>query len=61
MPGIDVAHQNLLTARALYERNAKEGKAHWPTLDWSGIIAGTRVSAGLNGFDKTKVRDSHVI
>ncbi|KAF4612421.1 hypothetical protein D9613_004199 [Agrocybe pediades] len=54
MPGIDVAHQNLLTARALHERHVKEGKTRWPTLDWSGIIAGTRVAAGLNGFDKTK-------
>ncbi|PPQ77044.1 hypothetical protein CVT25_014861 [Psilocybe cyanescens] len=55
MPAIDVAHQNLLTARAHFARKKQEGQANWETLDWSGIIAGTRVSAGLFPFDQRKV------
>ncbi|KAF5385352.1 hypothetical protein D9615_001209 [Tricholomella constricta] len=54
MPAIDVAHQHLLTARALHQSRKQEGKAVFDTLDWSGIIAGTRVAAGLDGLDINK-------
>jgi len=51
MPVIDIAHQHLITARAIHEAKKLEGKEVYETLDWSGIIAGTRVAAGLNAFD----------
>ncbi|KAF8079004.1 NAD-P-binding protein [Lyophyllum atratum] len=54
MPLIDVAHQHLLTARALHQSKKQEGTAVFDPLDWSGIIAGTRVAAGLDGFDSRK-------
>lgn len=56
MPIIDIVHQHLLTARALQEQNEREGKAVFETLDVSGLIAGTRVAAGLDGFDSRQVR-----
>lgn len=55
MPAIDVAHQHLLTARAIHQSMKQEGKAVYETLDWSGIVAGTRVAAGLDGLDSNKV------
>ncbi|KAG5352440.1 hypothetical protein C0989_002342 [Termitomyces sp. Mn162] len=55
MPVIDVAHQHLLTARAIHQSMKQEGKAVYETLDWSGIVAGTRVAAGLDGLDSRKV------
>ncbi|KAG6873850.1 hypothetical protein C0995_010462 [Termitomyces sp. Mi166 len=54
MPAIDVAHQHLLTARAIHQSMKQEGKAVYETLDWSGIVAGTRVAAGLDGLDRDK-------
>ncbi|KAG6895085.1 hypothetical protein C0992_003211 [Termitomyces sp. T32_za158] len=54
MPAIDVAHQHLLTARAIHQSMKQEGKAVYETLDWSGIVAGTRVAAGLDGLDSNK-------
>ncbi|PFH52283.1 hypothetical protein AMATHDRAFT_57330 [Amanita thiersii Skay4041] len=54
MPITDIAHQHLLTARALHKSDKQKGKAKFETLDWSGLLAGTRVAAGLNGFDSTK-------
>ncbi|KAG6849977.1 hypothetical protein H0H93_002979 [Arthromyces matolae] len=54
MPAIDVAHQHLLTARAIHHSKKHEGKTAFETLDWSGIIAGTRVAAGLDGLDSRK-------
>lgn len=50
MPAIDVAHQHLITARALHQAKQAEGKDTYDILDWSGIVAGTRVAAGLDGF-----------
>lgn len=55
MPVTDVAHQHLITARALHLNDLRDGKAQYETLDWSGIVAGTRVAAGLDGFDSQKV------
>ncbi|KAJ7157295.1 NAD-P-binding protein [Mycena filopes] len=49
---IDVAHGHLITARAIHNSKVQSGAT--PTvdvLDWSGIIAGTRVAAGLEPFD----------
>lgn len=55
MPVVDVAHQHLITARALHRAQGAEGHQTFETLDWSGIVAGTRVAAGLDGFDSQKV------
>ncbi|RXW11665.1 hypothetical protein EST38_g14189 [Candolleomyces aberdarensis] len=54
MPAIDVAHQHLITARAIHLKEKNEGKEVVSTLGWSGIIAGTRAGAGLDGFDRNK-------
>ncbi|KAG5636592.1 hypothetical protein H0H81_007532, partial [Sphagnurus paluster] len=54
MPAIDVAHQHLLTARAIHQSKKQAGKVKFETLDWSGIVAGTRVAAGLDGLDSKK-------
>ncbi|KAG6842439.1 hypothetical protein C0991_007569 [Blastosporella zonata] len=54
MPAIDVAHQHLLTARAIHQSKKQQGKTEFETLDWSGIVAGTRVAAGLDGLDSKK-------
>ena len=55
MPAIDTAHHNLLTARALHTAQARTGTTSFPVLDWSALIAGTRVAAGLDAFDSGKV------
>lgn len=55
MPVIDSAHGHLLTARALHNNQKRKGTAQFGTLDWSAVIAGTRVAAGLDGFDSDKV------
>jgi hypothetical protein len=54
MPVTDAAYQHLLTARALHAAQTLEGKQQFDTLDWSAIVAGTRVAAGLDGFDSKK-------
>ena len=51
----DTAHQHLLTARALHAAKRAAGEPVFETLDWSSLVAGTRVAAGLDGFDSTKV------
>lgn len=51
----DTAHQHLLTARALYDYKKLRGDAVFETLDWSSLVAGTRVASGLDGFDSKKV------
>ena len=56
MPAIDVAHQHLITARAIHLKKKNEGEDVVGSLDWSGIVAGTRAGAGLDGFDRNKVR-----
>ncbi|KAF8588911.1 NAD-P-binding protein [Ramaria rubella] len=52
MPVIDIAHQHLLTAKAIHEAQGVETK--YPVLDWSALVAGNRVAAGLDGFDSSK-------
>ncbi|KAK7063630.1 NAD(P)-binding protein [Favolaschia claudopus] len=54
MPSIDIAHQHLITARAIHTAHAEAGKEAVEVLDWSGIIAGTRVAAGLDPFAESK-------
>ncbi|KAF9451414.1 NAD(P)-binding protein [Macrolepiota fuliginosa MF-IS2] len=54
MPIIDVAHQHLLTARALHLEREQQGQALFERLDWCGLIAGARAGAGLSGFDRSK-------
>jgi hypothetical protein len=54
MPVIDVAFQHLVTARALHAAQKHEGKEQFEVLDWSAMVAGPRVSAGLDGFDSQK-------
>lgn len=55
MPVVDIAHQHLLAARALHQKDKARGKAEFEVLDWSGLLAGARVAAGLSGFE-TEVR-----
>jgi len=52
LPAIDNAHHHLLTARALHAAQARTGSTRFPVLDWSALIAGTRVAAGLDAFDR---------
>jgi len=54
MPVIDTAYQHLLTARALHAGQVIQCTQQFETLDWSAIIAGTRVAAGLDGFDSER-------
>lgn len=54
MPMVDIAHQRLLTARALHAAQGDNSK--FPVLDWSAVAAGSRIAAGLDPFDSTKVR-----
>jgi hypothetical protein len=53
MPSIDIAHQHLITARAIHTNKVQAGKETVDVLDWSGIVAGTRVAAGLDPFEST--------
>jgi len=54
MPAIDNAHHHLLTARALHTAQERTGTTRFPVLDWSALIAGTRVAAGLDAFDSAE-------
>ncbi|KAF9654128.1 NAD-binding protein [Thelephora ganbajun] len=47
MPLIDIAHQHMLTARAGHISNTLQGTAKYETLDWSALVSGVRVTAGL--------------
>ncbi len=51
----DVAHQHLITARAVHASKRARGHAVHEILDWSSLVAGARVAAGLDGFDSNKV------
>jgi hypothetical protein len=55
MPAIDIAHQHLLTARSLHEARVAAGTARFETLDWSSIVIGSRVAAGLDALDIERV------
>ncbi|EKM61550.1 uncharacterized protein PHACADRAFT_248231 [Phanerochaete carnosa HHB-10118-sp] len=54
MPALDSAHQHLLTARALHDSKKLRGDSVFETLDWSSLVAGTRVASALDGFDSKK-------
>ncbi|KIY73544.1 hypothetical protein CYLTODRAFT_416922 [Cylindrobasidium torrendii FP15055 ss-10] len=60
MPFVDVAHQRLVTARAVYNSHKIQGKETWESLDWSGIVAGSRVAAGLEAFSSGKAGRAQV-
>ena len=45
LPIVDVAHQHLISARANAPTDNKQ-------LDWSSLVAGQRIAAGLPPFDK---------
>lgn len=47
MPVIDIAHQHMLTARAGHTKKKLEGTPKYQTLDWSALVSGVRVTAGL--------------
>ncbi|KAJ7447248.1 NAD-P-binding protein [Mycena latifolia] len=51
MPSIDIAHQHLITARAIHTSKVQAGQDAVQVLDWSGIVAGARVAAGLEPFE----------
>lgn len=56
MPVVDVAHRNMLTARAIHANQRAMGTQKYEVLDWSALIAGPRVAAGLDGLNSGKVR-----
>ncbi|KAG8762170.1 hypothetical protein FRC11_010686, partial [Ceratobasidium sp. 423] len=47
MPIITLARDHLLTARA-------QEKKPYPSLDWSSLVSGNRLAAGLDAFDHRK-------
>ncbi|KAH7914729.1 NAD(P)-binding protein [Hygrophoropsis aurantiaca] len=54
MPAVDIAHQRMITARAIHESHKAAGTNKWDIIDWSALIAGSRVAAGLDPFDSSK-------
>ena len=57
MPVIDTAHQHMLTARAGHTKKVLQGTAKYETLDWSALVSGVRVTAGLAATGSGSVRD----
>ena len=55
MPVVDIAHQHMLTARAIHENQRVRGVQKHDVLDWSALVAGPRVAAGLDGLNSGKV------
>ncbi|CCL98158.1 uncharacterized protein FIBRA_00152 [Fibroporia radiculosa] len=51
MPVTDAAHAHMLTARAIHAEQKHSGEAAFEVLDWSALVAGARVAAGLPPFD----------
>ena len=56
MPVIDIAHQHMLTARAGHISKTLEGTSKYKTLDWSALVSGVRVTAGLAATGNGSVR-----
>ena len=56
MPVVDIAHQHMLTARAGHISNTLQGTAVYETLDWSALVSGVRVTAGLEATGSGSVR-----
>lgn len=56
MPTIDIAHQHMLTARAGHIKKTQQGTSKYETLDWSALVSGVRVTAGLAATGSGSVR-----
>ena len=56
MPVVDIAHQHMLTARAGHISDTLQGTAKYETLDWSALVSGVRVTAGLAATGSGSVR-----
>ncbi|EED80831.1 predicted protein [Postia placenta Mad-698-R] len=54
MPVVDAAHAHMLTARAIHAEQIRRNSAAYEVIDWSALIAGTRVAAGLDAFDSAQ-------
>ncbi|KAG1749750.1 NAD(P)-binding protein [Suillus paluster] len=54
MPAIDNAHRSMISARAMHQAQMVSATQQWDILDWSAMIASSRVAAGLNAFDSRK-------
>jgi hypothetical protein len=59
MPIVDLAHRSLLTANAIHMKQAVQGTAKFEVLDWSALVAGSRVAAGLPGLDSSSSVSAH--
>jgi hypothetical protein len=60
MPAIDNVHHHLLAACALHKAQVCMGTMSFPILDWSVLIASSRVTAGPDTFDGAKVRSRSI-
>lgn len=58
MPIADLAYSHLLTARAIHQNQKASGTQLFDVLDWSALIAGPRVAAGLDGLRSKGVNAS---
>lgn len=56
MPVVDIAHQHMLTARAGHISKKLQGTSKYETLDWSALVSGVRVAAGLAATGSGSVR-----
>ncbi|KAF9515880.1 hypothetical protein BS47DRAFT_1341483 [Hydnum rufescens UP504] len=54
VPTVDIAHQHLVTARALETSALSPSKPPFEILDWSALVSALRIAAGLPGFDSAK-------
>jgi hypothetical protein len=52
---VDNTHRGLITARAIHQAQVVAGTQQWDIIDWSALIASSRVAAGLHPFDSKKV------
>jgi len=65
MPVVDAAYRNMLTARAIHQAQKAASLAQdtpppkHEVLDWSALVAGVRVSAGLPGLLDSSAESSH--
>ena len=60
-PAVENAFHHMLTARALHTAQERTGTTSFPVLDWSALIAGNRVAAGLDAFGETKASYSPAV
>lgn len=57
MPAVDTAHQRMITARSIHQEQKLAGTHKWDIIDWSALIAGSRVAAGMDPFESNQVSD----